>query len=250
MRKICVINQKGGVGKTTTTISLASGLAKAGKKVLVIDFDPQGNVASSLWLKSPCTVYDLLIDGADPYDCMVSAEPRLDVIPSDSSLHKAELILAGQPNREMVLKRVLSRVHDYDFVFIDCPPTLNLLNYNALIYANEAIIPVSTDYLGFDALRKMLDIIRQMEDVFEHKIRVTAVIPTLFDGRSRMAKDTLADIRKGFSGEVTDPIRMNTKLKEAPKHGKSIFEYMKSAPGAKDYHHVVERILKEDYYVQ
>ena len=249
MRKISIINQKGGVGKTTTAISIASGLAKQGKKVLLIDLDPQGNVASSLWIKAQYTLYDMLIDGVDPYKCMTRTSENFDVITSDSSLHKAELVLSGQPNREMVLKRSLDSInsYDYDYIFLDCPPTLNLLNYNALIYSDEAFVPVSTDYLGMEGLRKMLDIIKQIKDVFDHEIIISAVIPTMFDKKSKIARETLLEIQQGFNGEVTEPIRVNTKLKEAPKNGKSIFDYNKSANGAKDYQKLVERLLKEEY---
>ena len=247
MRKISIINQKGGVGKTTTAINIASGLSKQGKKVLLIDLDPQGNVASSLWIKSQYSLYDLLIDGVDPYKCITTVSENFDVITSDNSLHKAELILSGQPNREMVLKRSLASINDYDYVLLDCPPTLNLLNYNALIYSNETFIPVSTDYLGMEGLRKMLDVLHQIEEVFDHKIRISAVIPTMFDKRNKLSRETLEEIRKGFNGEVTEPIRINTKLREAPKHGKSIFDYYKSANGAKDYQKIIERLLKEEY---
>jgi chromosome partitioning protein len=247
MRKISIINQKGGVGKTTTAINIASGLAKHGKKVLLIDLDPQGNIASSLWIKSEHTLYDLLIDGVDPYKCMTTVTENLDVITSDNSLHKAELILSGQPNREMVLKRALSSIQDYDYVLLDCPPTLNLLNYNALIYSDETFIPVSTDYLGMEGLRKMIDVLQQIEEVFDHKVKISAVIPTMFDKRSKLARETLNEIKQGFNGEVTEPIRINTKLKEAPKNGKSIFDYYKSANGAKDYQKIVERLLKEEF---
>ncbi|MEM4756021.1 MAG: ParA family protein [Candidatus Woesearchaeota archaeon] len=246
MRKICIINQKGGVGKTTTTISLASGLARAGKKILLIDFDAQGNIAASLHLKPQKTIYHLLIDGLEPQKCITPALKNIDVIASDNALHKAELILSGQPNREMTLKRIMNHLNTYDYILIDCPPTLNLLNYNALIYATEAIIPVSTDYLGIEGLKKMLDIITQIEKLFEHTVKVTAVIPTLYDSRSKICKESLEEIKNLAPTTVTAPIRINSKLKEAPKYGKPIFDYNKSANGAKDYDGIVQSLLASE----
>lgn len=245
MRRICIINQKGGVGKTTTTVSLAKGLADRGQKVLVIDFDPQGNVSNCLPVKGGLDVYSFLVDHKNFDECVHEVEKNLHVMPSCETLTKAELILAGEQAREMYLKRELGSLDGYDFVLIDCPPSLGLLNQNALLYADEAIIPTSTDALGLDALQKMLTAIDTINDVFGHELKVTAIVPTMHDARLKQCKHVLADIQNRYYAHVTPPIRTNSKLREAPKSGKSIFDYAKSSKGAKDYNSVIDFILEQ-----
>lgn len=248
MRKICIINQKGGVAKTTTTINLATALAANEKRVLIIDLDPQGNVGTSLCVQNDKSMYDLLINDADPYDCIVSVSPNLDVIPSDSALAKAELIMSGQTSRETVLRRKLEPVFNYDYIIIDCPPSLSLLNVNALLYANEAFVPVSTDFLALDALKKMSQTISEINELFDHDIKITQVIPTLYDRRSKACVETLKEIKRGYDELVSNPIRMNSKLREAPSHGKDIFEYAKRSPGALDYKKLAQMVMEAEEY--
>ena len=248
MRKICIINQKGGVAKTTTTINLATALAANEKRVLIIDLDPQGNVGTSLCVQNDKSMYDLLINDADPYDCIVSVSPNLDMIPSDSALAKAELIMSGQTSRETVLRRKLESVFNYDYIIIDCPPSLSLLNVNALLYANEAFVPVSTDFLALDALKKMSQTISEINELFDHDIKITQVIPTLYDKRSKACVETLKEIKRGYDELVSNPIRMNSKLREAPSHGKDIFEYAKRSPGALDYKKLAQMVMEAEEY--
>ncbi len=248
MRKICIINQKGGVAKTTTTVNLSNALAAKGKRVLVIDLDPQGNISTCLCVKHDKTMYDLLVNDIDPYECIVNIAENLDVIISDSSLAKAELILAGQTSRETVLRRKMEPVFNYDYVIIDCPPSLSLLNMNALIFAQEAFIPVATDFLALDGLKKMIQVVEEINELFDHDLRITNVIPTMFDARSRANKETLKEIRRGYEDLVTEPIRVNSKLKEAPSAGKHIFDYAKSSRGAKDYLKLAQSIISNEYY--
>ncbi len=243
MRKICIINQKGGVGKTTTTINLATGLARAGKKVLVIDFDPQGNVSDCLGVDQEQGIYEFLVDEQDFDDCRQMIEENLWVMPSKENLTKAELILAGETARELYLKRKLDLVLGFDYVLIDCPPSLGLLNQNALLYSTEAIIPTSTDTLGLDALAKMTGAIKTINEVFGHELHVSAVIPTMHDVRLKTCRESLAEMRQRYEDVVTDPIRVNSKLREAPKQGKDIFRYAKSSRGAQDYMHIVNYVL-------
>lgn len=242
MRKICVINQKGGVGKTTTVVNVASGLAEQNRKVLIIDLDPQGNISTCFTTRSEKDMYHLLVEGADYKECISSVNDYLDVITASETLEKASVILAGEPSRETVLKRALENVYEYDYVFIDCPPSLGILNQNALLYANEAFIPVSTDPLGVDALRKMELAIGKINDVFNHRLTITAIIPTMFDGRNKVCKDSLDIIKRGFNGVTTNVIRVNSKLKEAPGAGQSIFEYARSSNGRKDYQLLVDNV--------
>lgn len=243
MRKICVINQKGGVGKTTTITNLAHGLATAGKKVLVIDLDPQGNVSTCLNARSERDIYDVLVGNENPSLCIKNVMQNLDLISSKETLTKAEVLLAAEQGRETVLKRKLANINNYDFVLIDCAPSLGLLNQNAMLYADEIFIPTSTDALGVVGLTTMIKAIEKLNEVFNHNAKITCVIPTLYDTRSKICKTTLQDLKNSFDGVLADPIRVSSKLKEAPKFGKSIFEYDKKGKAAKDYLSLVERIL-------
>lgn len=248
MRKICIINQKGGVAKTTTTINLASALAANEKRVLVIDLDPQGNIGTCLCVQGEKTMYDLLINDADPYDCIINVDQNFDVITSDSSLAKAELIMSGQTSRETILRRKLEPIFNYDYVIIDCPPSLSLLNVNALLYANEAFVPVATEFLALDALKKMSQTISEINELFDHDIKITQVIPTMYDRRNKACNETLKEIKRGFEELVTNPIRMNSKLRESPSQGKDIFEYSKRSAGALDYKKLAQTVIEAEEY--
>lgn len=246
MRKICIINQKGGVGKTTTTMNLAKGFANNDKRVLVIDFDPQGNVSECLGVRAGKGIYEFLIEDAELEECVRPIETNLHVLSARETLTKAELILAGESSRETYLKRKLSDLRGYDYILLDCPPSLGLLNQNALIYADEAIIPTSTDTLGVEALAKMLDAIETINDVFGHSLRVAAIVPTLYDARLKTCRESLVMIQNAHYELVTEPVRTNSKLRESPKFKKSIFEHARSSRGAKDYRAVVDFILHQD----
>ncbi len=248
MRKICIINQKGGVGKTTTTVNLAVGLARKKKRVLVIDLDPQGNISTCLGKRSEKDMYDVLINGKDPLECKISVEPNLDIITCTKNLAEAEIIITGKNKREFTLKRVLEDVHDehYDFVLIDCPPSVSLLNINALLYAEEAIIPVSTQSLSYLGLKKMIDVIDEINETFEHDLMISTIVPTMYDRRNRICTEVLKKITSEFNGLTVDPIRINSKLIEAPAFAKSIYDYAGSSKGAIDYKNLVDFIIKND----
>ena len=248
MRKVCIINQKGGVGKTTTTISLAAGLAQKKKKVLILDLDPQGNINTSFCMPAEKHMYHLLVEDADPRECIVRITDFLHIIPSDSSISKAEMIMIGQPSRETILRRAMAEVQDYDYIIVDCPPSINLLNQNALLYCNEAFIPVSTEYLSLDALRKMEATIDEINHLFNHNIHISMIIPTMYDKRIRSSIEVLRDIKKGYNGVVSPPIRVNSKLKEAPGESKTIYEYAKRSRGAEDYLKLTDRVIEREYF--
>ena len=243
MRTICIMNHKGGVGKTTTAVNLAAGLSRKDKKVLLLDLDPQSNVGVSLKLQPPYSLYDALTGKVPLTSCIQQLATNFDVITSRENLTKAEYYLSQQGNGQMLLKQMLSSLQGYDFLLIDCPPSLGILNQNAMAFCQEIFIPTSTDYLGFDALQKMQTVVTEINRNYRHGLRITRVIPTLFDKRSKMSKDTLREMQHLFGDAVTSPIRHNTKLKEAPKFGKSIFSYAPSSSGAEDYAKVVEEIL-------
>ncbi len=246
MRKICVINQKGGVGKTTTSINLGVGLAKEGKKVLIIDLDAQGNVGTCLPAESKKDIYDFLVENADIRECISCVSENLDIIKSKETLAKAELILVGESSRETVLRRKLQNLSGYDYVLLDCPPSLSLLNQNAMLFAHEAVIPASTDILGIDALRKMRFIVDKINDVFAHNLTITKVVPTLYDVRNKVCNLVLKQMQSEFYELVSDPIRVNATLKEAPAEKKSIFEYAPASRGAEDYRKLVRHVLRDE----
>jgi len=248
MRKICVINQKGGVGKTTTVVSLAVGLSRKGRKVLILDMDAQGNVSSYLCAHADRNMYHVLVEGEDPKNCIVNIAENLDVIPSNKDLIKAELSLAGTPSRETVLKRALAGIRGYEYVLVDCPPSVSLLSQNAMTYCSEAFIPVATEYLAVDGLKKITVQIDEINDLFNTKLKITAIIPTMYDKRIKSCILTLSEIKKGYAGIVQNPIHVNSKLKEAPGKGMSIFDYAKYSKGAKDYTKLVDNIIEQEFY--
>ncbi len=246
LKKICIINQKGGVGKTTVTVNLAAGLARAGKKVLLIDLDPQGNLATCLPIhEEKKNMYHILVENANPLECIHRVAINLDLIASDEQLTKTEILLASEPAREYVLSKKLKSIKKYDYVFVDCPPSLGLLNQNALLYCQEAYIPVSTDTLGIDALQKMEKAIEVLNDVFSHELSIGKIIPTLYDKRNKICRVSLAELQNMSYEKVTNPIRMNSKIKECVKKQKSIFSYAPSSLGAQDFKELVKNILYE-----
>ena len=244
MRTICIMNHKGGVGKTTTAVNVAAGISRKGKKVLLIDLDPQGNVDLSLKVGAQFNLYDALTGAVPLEQCIIHLATNLDIITSKETLMKAEHFLATQPEQRMKLKELLSSLQGYDFIFVDCPPSLGVLNQNAMAFCKEAFVPTSTDFLGYDALTKMKAIVQTVNDNYGHDLKITKVIPTLYDKRSRICKDTLQDIHNDFPYMISTPIRMNSKLKEAPKKGRSIFKHAKNSNGAHDYGKLVDEILE------
>lgn len=246
MRKICIINQKGGVGKTTTTVNLAVGLAKEGKKVLVLDMDPQGNVSSCLGVESDKDMYDFLIENADIAQCTKRVMENFDVVTSNERLHKAELLMSGESARERILKKKMGKANGYDYILLDCPPSLGLLNQNAMLYADEAVIPAATDVLGIDALRKMVAAIQKMNEVFDHTLSVSKILPTMYDSRGKLSKNMLQVMQSEFYGLVTEPIHLNSKVRESPGVQKAVILYNKNGKGSQDYKSFIKAVLRDE----
>jgi chromosome partitioning protein len=247
-RRIAILNQKGGTGKTTTAVNLAAGLAEREQQVLLVDTDAQGNVGVSLGVAGERSLYHVLVDGAEPTDVAVPVRSHLDVITSDSTLAAAEIWLAHQnpDQRSRILTRRLNLLQvsrKYDHVIIDCGPSLNLLNQNALSFVDEVIIPVTCDYLALVGVKQVLKTIKDVERHLGHAVRISAVLPTFYDGRTRLAREVLETLQGHFKTKCLEPIRMNTRLAEAPSHKKTIFEYAPVSHGAADYNRVVDWVL-------
>jgi chromosome partitioning protein len=247
-RRIAILNQKGGTGKTTTAVNLAAGVAERGNNVLLIDTDAQGNVGVSLGVNGEKSLYHVLVEGADPQDVAVPVRQHLDVITSDSTLAAAEIWLARQNpearSRVMTKRLNLMQVsRRYDYVVIDCGPSLNLLNQNALSYADDVLIPVTCDYLALVGVKQVLRTIKDVERHLGHAVRIAGVLPTFYDGRTRLAREVLETLQGHFKHKCLEPVRMNTRLAEAPSHRKSIFEYAPTSHGAADYNRVVDWLL-------
>lgn len=247
MRKICVINQKGGVGKTTTALNLAAGLSRVGKKVLLIDLDAQGNIQTSIGANSQKSLYHYIIENAELNECVSVMGKNLDVLRSEETLTKAETMIAQlEEGNFLVLRERFEEIKGYDYVILDCAPSLGMINQNAMLYAGEAIIPVSTDHLGIDALTKMKEAIANINDYFDHTLKISRIVPTLYDARVKSCRESLQYLQNDYYDVLTEPIRVNSKLKEAPKMMKSIFAFAPSSRGAKDYGSLVQVVLSDE----
>ena len=209
----------------------------------MVDMDPQGNLSIWFDVHPQKTLYHLLVEATSPKECIIPIKDGLYLLPSNQTAAQAEMILVGQPARERVLSRSLKMVAGYDYVLLDCAPALNLLNQNALIYAQEAIIPISMEYLSLIGVLQMLENIRMISDILDHQLEIELVIPTFFDKRNKKSYEVLYSLKKHFGEKVTNPVRTNVRLSEAPSYHQSIYEYAPNSHGAVDYRKIVRRIL-------
>ncbi len=241
-RAIAMINQKGGTAKTTTAVSVAAGFAQLGHRTLLVDLDPQGNVGVSLGLQAPRTAYHLLCREARAELCVVPARKNLDVIISDHSLAAAEIELARLSESERIhrLEDVLAPLNDYEYIIFDCAPALSILNQNALFFSREVLIPVSCDYLALVGVRQVLRTLRRVSEQTGRDVTVAGVLPTFYDTRNKLCLEALTYLRKTFGSRALPPVRVNTKLAEAPCVKKTIFEHAPESHGARDYIRVVQ----------
>jgi chromosome partitioning protein len=246
MRKICIINQKGGVGKTTTAVNLAAGLAKQGKKVLLVDVDPQGNIAYSLTAEKRLNLYHFLTGECSHIDCMTNLGKNLDLIHSDDSLTKVDVHLRKAKQPTHVLSEKFADIALYDYVIFDCAPSLGLLNQNVMLFSDEAIIPVSTTYLAMTGLTTMVEAINEINTHFNHRLEVSYIVPTLHDIRNKTNRLMLEKLKEDHKEKVTSPVRVNARLAEAPAAGRSIFTYDANSRGAQDYGALVKQVIKDE----
>ncbi len=248
---IAFANQKGGVGKTTTAINLAAALFECGKRLLLCDFDPQGNATSGFGVDPRSlknSVYDLVIaDKPDVKHAIVSTK-WVDLIGSNVNLAGAELDLIAMEGREYRLKRVLDPLRDnYDFIFIDCPPSLGLLTLNCLCAADSFLVPLQCEYYALEGLSQLMTTIRMVKKSMNRNIELEGVLLTMFDGRTNLSIQVVEEVKKHFPGEVfTSVVPRNVRLSEAPSHGKPITEYDRMCRGAEAYLSLADEILKKN----
>jgi chromosome partitioning protein len=250
VRKLCIINQKGGVGKTTTAVNLAAGLSRQERNVLLIDMDPQGNVADSLPTTAKFSLYDFLVGNCEYTDCIENLGKNLDVIRSNESLTKIGVYLANHPKPTLAFKKKFLDITNYDYIIMDCAPSLGLLNQNVMVYSDEAIIPVSTNFLSLTGLAVMAEAIREINRHYNHTLKISLIVPTMHDARNKSNKEMLKRLHKQHVGLVCDPIRINAKLAEAPEHKKSIFSYDSKSRGAEDYAKLTQTILAKEKRIE
>jgi chromosome partitioning protein len=248
-RIIAVTNQKGGVGKTTTCVNLAAALAHAGQRVLLIDFDPQGHATMGSGVDKKTakpTGCEVLLDETTLAEAVISLPHGYDLLPGNGDLTAAEVRLMPQPGREIRLKRQLEAVQDrYDFVLIDCPPSLGVLTLNALSAANSVLIPIQCEFYALDGLTQLLDTIKAVRATVNANLQMEGLLRTMFDPRNNLGADVSNQLVRHFGDKVFEAIvPRNVRLAEAPSHGQPILQYDKSSRGAAAYLQLAEEVIK------
>lgn len=244
-RRIAVFNHKGGTGKTTTAVNLAAGLAEAGQRVLLVDADGQGSVGASLGIRGEQSLYHVLVNGASIERVAIPVRQGLDVITANETLAAAEIQLASRPNRDRILRDRLGQgAHDYDVVVLDCAPALSLMNQNALVFSDSVIVPVSCDYLSLVGVKQVLKTLKNVRELLKHEIAMLGVLPTFYEARSKIARDSVSALVDHFGDRCLPPIRVNTKLAEAPSLKKTVFEHAPDSHGALDYRALVDHVRR------
>lgn len=246
---ISIANQKGGVGKTTTTIDLAVCLADAGNRVLIIDSDAQGNATSGIGIQKSQVekdIYDVLVDEIPIKEAILKTNHQhVDIVPATIQLAGAEIELTAQMAREMRLKLGLEAVlNDYDYVLIDCPPSLGQLSINAFTASNSILIPVQSEYYALEGLSQLLNTVRLVQKHFNPNLAIEGVLLTMYDARTNLGAQVIEEVRKYFGDRVYDTIiPRNTRLAEAPSHGVSIIDYDPKSRGAEVYQELAKEVL-------
>ena len=246
---IAIVNQKGGVGKTTTCVNLAAAVKAAGKRVLLCDFDPQANATSGMGVDKTTGngVYDAIINGAKTADVIVPT-PYGDVLPSSKALAGAGVELINMQDRQFLLKAALRQVaDDYDFIFIDCPPSLELLTLNALCAANSLLVPVQVEYYALEGISDLMGTVRIVRRSMNPSLDIEGVLLTMYDGRTNLSIQVAQELKRFFGGKVySTVIPRNVRLSEAPSHGKPINAYDRTCRGAEAYLALAAEFLRKN----
>lgn len=249
---IAVANQKGGVGKTTTAVNLAASLGNKGKKVLLCDTDPQGNTTSGVGVdRRSCkvTVYETMISGEKVQDAIVKTEfQNLELLPSNIDLAAAEIELAELENREGVLKNVLAAVRaNYDYLIIDCPPSLGLITTNALNAADTILIPIQCEYYALEGLSQLMNTVRRVKRQYNERLDIEGVLLTMYDGRLNLTQQVVAEVKKYFPRKVfRTTIPRTVRLSEAPGYGQPVLYYDKASRGAEAYDELAAEVIRNN----
>jgi chromosome partitioning protein len=250
-RTIAITNQKGGVGKTTTSINLAASLVRAGKRVMLIDLDPQGNASVGVGVDPAAlkqTVYPVLLETARLEEVCVKTDAGIDVVPADGDLAGAQVELLNEIGRELRLRSALKSVKDdYDYIFIDCPPALNVLTINALVAADAVIIPMQCEYFALEGLTSLVNTIRKIRETLNPRLRIEGLLRTMFDGRNTLANEVSDQLCEHFGKKVyATIIPRNVTLAEAPSYGLPVIMYDRSSKGAQAYMALAVEIIDRE----
>lgn len=251
-RIYAIANQKGGVGKTTTAVNLAAYLALSGRRVLLVDLDPQCNASSSLGIdkhKVPASSYEVLLGNVTPSKAMLkNTKLNLSIIPASPNLAAAEIELVGELAREYRLRQaIMPEADKHDYVLIDCPPSLSLLTVNALTAANGVLIPVQCEYLALEGLSQLTRTVQLVKQRLNPQLEIRGLVMTMYDTRTALAQQVVAEVEKYFAGKVFKTrIPRNVRLSEAPSHGQPIYTYAPSSPGGKAYRELANELSAQD----
>jgi chromosome partitioning protein len=248
---ISITNQKGGVGKTTTSINLAASLVARGKRILLIDMDPQANTSVGCGIDTSDvghTIYDVLLQESTAKQAIVKSDSGVDLITANEDLAGAEIELLSEVGREVRLKEALADVQsDYDYVFIDCPPALNVLTINAMVASNSVLIPMQCEYFALEGLSSLISTIRKIRETLNPGIKIEGLLRTMFDGRNSLSNEVSKQLESHFGSQVYNTvIPRNVRLAEAPSYGEPVLTYDSSSKGARAYMALADELLSQE----